>query len=138
MQDPGNVGTIVRTAAASGFDTIYLINSADYLSAKVIRSSAGMIFKINLFNVSYDELLKITSENKLNLICADMKGENIYKFKPNLSSFGIVIGNEGNGVSEVLRGACKFTVSLPMKNGVESLNAGVTASILMYTLLEVK
>ena len=138
LQDPGNAGTIIRTAVACGFNTIYLINSVDQYSSKVIRSSAGTIFKINIFNISYEELLTLVSEQKLTLVCADMKGENIYSFNKQLERFGIVIGNEGNGISDILIKACKYTVSLPMKNNVESLNAGVSASVLMYLMQEVK
>lgn len=138
LQDPGNLGTIVRTATACDFNTIYLINSVDFLSSKVIRSSAGTIFKINVYNISYEELLTLVKQHKLTLVSADMKGENIYSFSKELGRFGIVIGNEGNGISQTLKQACKYNVSLPMKNNVESLNAGVSASVLMYLMQEVK
>ena len=133
LQDPGNVGTLIRTALASGFNDVYLIESVNETNLKMIRSSAGANFNINLYSVNREEFISLAKKWKLNLIKTDMQGENIFKFKPK-SKVGIVIGNEGKGVSEDISKLCATSVSIPMKKGIESLNAGVSGAIIMYQI----
>ncbi len=133
LQDPGNVGSLIRTAAACGFNYVYLIESVKVTNSKVIRSSVGTIFNINIIETNRKEFIKKVSEWNIKLLKADMKGTNIFKFSNN-EQIGIVIGNEGQGVSKELSDLCKLTVSIPMKNKVESLNASVSGSIIMYEI----
>ena len=133
LQDPGNVGTLIRTALASGFNDVYLIEYVNETNLKMIRSSAGANFNINLYSVNREEFISLAKKWKLNLIKTDMQGENIFKFKPK-SKVGIVIGNEGKGVSEDISKLCATSVSIPMKKGIESLNAGVSGAIIMYQI----
>ncbi len=134
IQDPGNVGTIIRTAAATGFQTIVLIDSADPFSPKVIRSSSGGVFYLDIFRMSQDEIAAYCKNHGIELLVADMAGENIFKTKIENKNFALVIGNEGQGVSDYFSENGRV-ISLPMKSQMESLNAGVSASVLMYTLM---
>lgn len=133
LQDPGNVGTLVRSALAFGFKDIYLVGGADVYSEKVIRASAGTILKARLHIVDFE-----TIKNNKNLIAesfliADMDGENINTFKTK-SKVAVVIGNEGQGVSDEFITLADKTISIPMENEIESLNAGVAGSIIMQKI----
>lgn len=133
LQDPGNVGTLIRTAKACGFEYVYLIDSVNKTNDKLIRSSVGAVFDNNVFEMSKDEFIKFSKENSLKLIMCDMEGENIFNFKCE-DIVGIVVGNEGQGVSKEIEKLCYKTVKIPMKQGIESLNAGVSGSIIMYQI----
>lgn len=130
ISDAGNVGAIIRTAAAAGIEDIYLINCADVFSPKVVRSTMGGIFFANLYEIDYDFLDEIAKNCEL--IGADMEGENFTGFEKK-SNFALIIGNEANGLSETSRKKCARFISIPMRN-VESLNAAVSAGILIYRL----
>lgn len=130
VADPKNVGAIIRTAAASGYTEIYTLNCADAYSPKSVRASMSGIFAVKTYNLEdVNELLKIN----LPLVIADMKGENAFDSDIK-ERFCLVIGNEGHGVSQQVRKMARHTVSIPMQNGIESLNASVSAGILMYAL----
>ena len=134
IQDPGNMGTIIRTATATGFHTIVLIDSADAFSPKVIRSSSGGVFYLDIFRMSEEEIANYCKVHNIELLVADMAGENVFNSQINSKNFALVIGNEGQGVSKYFKENGRV-ISLPMKPVMESLNAGVSASVLMYTLL---
>ncbi len=130
VADPGNVGAIIRTAAASGYKTVYVVEgSADVYSPKSVRASMGGIFKVNVVMGKRADLI---SKIKEPIIVADMHGENLFEFEK--GEYCLVIGNEANGVSQEMRSVAKHKVSIPMRNGMESLNASVSAGILMYAL----
>ncbi len=133
LQDPGNVGTLIRTAKASGFEYVFLVDCVRVNNPKLIRSSVGAVFDNSVYELSKDEFVKFAKENKLQLICCDMNGENIFNFKTN-NLIGVVVGNEGQGVCEQLQNLCFKTVKIPMMEGIESLNAGVSGSIIMYEI----
>lgn len=133
LQDPGNVGTLIRTAKASGFESVFLVDSVKKENSKLIRSSVGAVFDSNVYQLSKNEFLKLAKEWKLKLICCDMNGENIFEFSTN-DLIGVVVGNEGQGVSDEISKICYKTVKIPMKTGIESLNAGVSGSIVMYQI----
>ena len=133
LQDPGNVGSLIRTACACGFDSAYLIDSVKVTNSKLIRSSVGTIFNINVAELARKDFVKFAKINKLNLIKADMNGQNIFNYKTT-DCVGVVVGNEGQGVSKEISDLCRNTVSIPMQNDVESLNAAVSGSIIMYEL----
>lgn len=136
LQDPGNVGTLIRTALSFGFKDIYLINSVDVYSEKLIRSSAGTIFKARLHNVTF-ESLKVNKERIADkFIIADMNGDNLSEIYLPKSRKAVIIGNEGNGVSKEFYDIADTIISIPMENKIESLNAGVAGSIIMYKLRE--
>ncbi len=138
LQDPGNVGTLIRSAKASGFEFVFLVESVRKNNPKLIRSSVGAVFDNKVFEMTREDFIQFVRKNNLQLICCDMNGENIFKFaeKNNLKDkiIGIVIGNEGQGVSNELSSLCAQTVKIPMQQGIESLNAGVSGSIIMYEI----
>ena len=135
LQDPSNLGSIIRSAMAFNFKSVILVNGVFPYSAKVIRSSMGYVFDTNIISLNNTELVDFLQKNNYNLVCADMSGEDLKNFKPNYP-LALVIGNEGNGISDDLLKMAKKVVKIPMQNGVESLNASVSASIIMYKLGE--
>lgn len=133
LQDPGNVGTLIRTAFASGFETVFLVDSVKRENSKLIRSSVGAVFDSKVYQMTRKEFISFARENKFKLIMCDMNGENIFKTQIS-EKIGVVVGNEGQGVSEEIAKLCYKTVMIPMKEGIESLNAGVSGSIIMYEI----
>lgn len=133
LQDPGNVGTLIRTATACGFEYVFLLDSVHITNSKLIRSSVGTVFQNHIIEMPRENFIKQIKQWKFDLLKADMNGENIFKFN-NSGILGVVVGNEGQGVSEELSLICKYSVSIPMLNNVESLNASVSGSIIMYEL----
>lgn len=134
IQDPSNMGAIVRSACAFGYDTILSVNSVYPYSYKCIRSSMGHIFNVNFIETDYENLQKIKTKNNIKFICADMSGENLDNFHSKDEKIAVIIGNEGQGVSKEIENLSDYIISIPMKNSVESLNASVSASIIMYYL----
>lgn len=137
IQDPGNLGAIIRSAAASGYKNIFMLNCVDVYNDKVIRASMGNLFKTNNYTVSLEQLQKLLSvKENYELLLATMQGENIFEVSIKKgSTIGVIIGNEGSGVTEQVAKLARKTVSIPMQNEVESLNAAVSASIIMYKLI---
>ena len=133
IQDPSNIGAIIRSARAFGYNTVFAINSVYPYSYKCIRASMGYIFDINYIDITYEELLKIKKENNMLFVSADMDGAIVDTCKVD-TNMALIIGNEGNGVSRILKTYSDKVVAIPMENGVESLNASVSAGILMYLL----
>ncbi len=131
LSDPANVGAVIRTAAASGYREIYLADCADPYSPKSVRASMSGVFFCKLMRGSREELLEALGG--VPLIAADMEGENVFSFLPP-ELHCICIGNEGNGLSELVRSRAEYTVGIPMREPVESLNAAVSAGIMMYLL----
>jgi TrmH family RNA methyltransferase len=135
LQDPGNLGTIIRSASGTSFKNIYLIDCVSFLNQKTIRSSMGGIFRENLFSFSsLEEFLNFYKPQKATLLVATMEGENVFELKNLSSPLGVVIGNEGKGVSDKMKTLATKLVAIPMKNGLESLNAGVSCSVIIYAL----
>ncbi len=133
LQDPSNLGSILRSALAFGFKNIVSINSVFPFLPKVIRSSMGYVFNVNFTNLTVEELSKLKTEKGFQLVSANLSGVNPNQANIN-GVFGLIIGNEGNGVSKTLQNLSDITVTIPMQNNVESLNAAVSASILMYEI----
>lgn len=128
IQDPSNLGAIIRTAVATNFLDIYMINCCEEYNEKVIRSSMGNLFKCRFFDIDYE----MVDSLKNYLFFADMNGKNIFGYEKFDSIVGFCIGNEGHGVSKEIREKITNCFSIPMENNVESLNASVSASIIMY------
>lgn len=131
IQDPSNLGSIARSAFGAGFNNIYCIDCVDEYDLKCLRSSMGAIFHINIIKSTIKEINNLKYDE---LMCASMEGENIYLQAPFPKTVGLVIGNEGHGVSEELRKFCTKIISIPMQNGLESLNASVSAGLMMYAI----
>lgn len=134
VQDPGNAGTMIRTAHALGFDTVLAgPGTVDIFNGKVLRATMGSIFNIPVFdNFSEDEMLEFCRKNNLRIIASRLEDASPC-FETNLAGdFLLVIGNEGNGVSAYLQKHATDFVYIPMPGGAESFNAAVAASIIMY------
>ncbi len=134
VSDPGNLGTILRTADAVGFDGVLLSeNCADLYSPKVIRSSMGSFFHIKVYEkVTLDDLNKLKKDGFL-IYCGAL-GENTISYtkadykKPNI----IVVGNEANGISDSVLNIADQCIKIPILGEAESLNVGVAAAVIMY------
>ena len=136
VQDPGNVGTIVRTADAAGFDGVILSpDCADLYSPKVLRSTMGSIFRLGFaFPASLPDMLNTLKKVGYSVISSQLDGDPFYERKGISSPFVLIIGNEGNGISEAVKAVATHRFRLPMRGGAESLNAAVAAGIMMYDL----
>ena len=131
VADPGNVGTIIRSAVACGYSDVYLINCADVYSPKVVRSTMSAIFKARLNVVNYEALKNALSKKGAKLYSLDMNGESV--FDTDISTpCALLVGSEAHGISEWAKENSDGILSLPMEGGIESLNAGVSASTMMY------
>ncbi len=132
VSDPGNVGTIIRTANAAGYTEIYLTREcADPYSPKCVRASMSGIFFTKIYQGERSEILSILAETPI--VVADMGGTNVFTFS-SPERFALVIGNEANGVSEEVKSRATHTVKIPMASTQESLNAAMAAGIIMYVL----
>ena len=134
IQDPGNLGTIIRSAVAFNFDTIVISNdSVDVYNSKVIRATQGMLFNVNIVVTDITSFLNdIKTDYKI--IGTDVVGgKSVSDFKK-LGKFAIIVGNEGQGISSDTKKLCSDFVYIPMSKDCESLNVGVAASIIMYEL----
>lgn len=136
IEDPHNLGAIIRTANLSGAHGVVIPkNRAVGLTATVARTSAGAlnytpVAKVTNIGQEIDKLKK----QGMWFACADMDGQVMYN--QNLTgSLGLVVGNEGNGVSRLVKEKCDFVCSIPMKGDIDSLNASVAASVLMYEVV---
>jgi len=134
VQDPGNVGTILRTAAALGVDaTIALPGTVDLWNAKVVRSAMGAHFRHPALTSTWEELDAFRAANGVSLWVADVGGDSI-DGRPAPGRLALVVGNEGGGVSEDARERADRLVSIPIASTVESLNVAVATGILLHEL----
>ena len=129
VSDPGNMGTIIRTAAARGFEDIYLLDCVDVYSPKVVRATLGGLFKVRLCEVDESEAIALL--DNLNSAVLDFGGEDLTKAEIN-SPILIVTGSEAHGVRDSVLAHSKRILTLPMTNGIESLNAAVATAVAMY------
>ena len=137
IQDPGNLGTIIRSAAAFGVDSILLTGeSADVYNPKVIRASSGTIFDIPIYYQSADDL-DVFRRNGYKVIVSSANEKNIEgiaAIEKNAGPIIVVFGNEGKGVSDEIRSKADAFFHIPMKKRVESLNVTAAVAITLYTL----
>lgn len=132
VSDPANVGAIIRTANAAGYNEIYLTQGcADPYSPKSVRASMSGIFFTKLYMGEREEILSVLKDTPI--LAADMQGENAFTFTPP-EKFALAIGNEANGISGDTEHAANVAIKIPMAATQESLNAAVSAGILMYLL----
>lgn len=134
MQDPGNLGTIMRTAEGAGVDGIILNRTAvDMYNPKVIRSTMGSVYRMPfLYAEELTEVLPVLKQNGIRTYAAHLGGKNCYDREDYRSGCAFFIGNEGNGLSRELSSKADVRIRIPMQGKLESLNAAVAASILMY------
>ena len=136
LQDPGNVGTLIRSALAFDYDKVYVSESTvDIYNEKVVRASQGAIFKINVVKRELNEIYRILKNNEFHILVTSLTDNSIYLEEvEKKEKFAIVLGNEGNGVSEVSLKNASSVVKIKMSDKIDSLNVGVAGSIVMYNL----
>ena len=137
VQDPGNVGTILRTADAAGFTGALLSEEcADLYSPKCLRATMGSIFRLKaLVAPSLPVALANLKEAGYSLLSGELNGTPFYERANVQSRLCLLIGSEGNGVSPEVSALCTHRLTLPMRGGAESLNAAVAAGIMMYDMV---
>ncbi|MBQ6373136.1 MAG: RNA methyltransferase [Clostridia bacterium] len=137
VQDPGNVGTIWRTADAAGLQALLLGEGcADPFSPKVQRAAMGSGFRVPCIQAgSLPEALAALKRRGWRVIASDLRGADFYAHPDPGSRFALVIGSEARGISEAVRAEADMRLKLPMRGGAESLNAAVAAGIMMYELM---
>ena len=133
IQDPGNLGTIVRSGVAFNFDTIVLSkDTVDLYNPKVVRATEGMIYKINIIVRDLKEFIN-SIKDKYIIYGTDVNnGISISDIDSN--NIVIIIGNEGNGISKDIKSLCDKNIYIDISSRCESLNAGVASSIIMYEI----
>ena len=133
VQDPGNVGTILRTADAYEADGVILLSGcADLYNPKTVRSAMGALFRIKAWNCTLDELRPVLKTAGLPLLGAALRSDTIDARKADLKSAVMLIGSEGRGLSEEALTACDKTIRIPMGARCESLNAAIAAATLLW------
>lgn len=135
IQDPGNLGTIIRSAVAFNIDTIILSNdTVDMYNSKVIRSTQGMLFYINIIRTDLMEVLPELKKNNYTIYTTNVTNGTDIKKCEKQNKFALIVGNEGNGVSKKVSDYADYTIYIKTNNNVESLNVAVATSILLYEL----
>lgn len=134
LRDPGNLGTIIRTAEAAGVSGVVLSKeSVDIYNPKVIRSTMGAVYRVPfIYAEQFTDLLQSLRNQNVRLLAAHLKGKKTFDKADYSGKVGILIGNEANGLSEEASGLANEKVLIPMAGSVESLNAAVAAALLMY------
>lgn len=135
IQDPGNLGTIIRSAVAFDIDTIILNKmGVDLYNSKVIRATQGMIFNINIVISDLKEEIEKLKQKKYKILTTRVDGGKLIRNLEKNDKFAIIIGNEGQGVSKELQDLSDEFIYIKMNQKCESLNAGVATSIILYEL----
>ncbi len=137
VQDPGNVGTMVRTADAAGFDGIFLgKGTADRYSGKVLRSMQGSQFHLPIFSGNLNEVIPAFKKNGSKVYGTALDSSAVsYKQVKQATSFALILGNEGQGVADEILQMTDQNLYIPIYGKAESLNVGVAAGILMYVFV---
>lgn len=134
IQDPGNLGTMMRAGEGAGITGIVMTrNTVDLYNPKTIRSTMGSIFRVPfLYTNSLSDIVKELKENQISIYAAHLKGTKSYDQYQLTKGSAFMIGNEGNGLQENTACLADGYMKIPMLGEVESLNAGVAASLLLY------
>ena len=134
LRDPGNLGTVLRTADAFGIDGVILLGDcADPYSPKVVRSAMGSLFRVRLFRLSAQQLRETMKKLDLPLYAAALDEGSRSVTGVDLHRSCVVVGNEAHGVSAAVKNLCRGSVIIPIQSA-ESLNAGVAAGIIMWEM----
>ena len=132
VQDPGNLGALLRIAAASKFDLFMPVgNCADHLSPKAVRASAGAVFAVDVLPMDIKSCLSFVKQKEVELFCAVGEDGQDFRYVPRAERAVLLIGSEGSGIPDNVLSHGKG-VSIPMREGWESLNAAVAAGILAF------
>ncbi|SHK11090.1 RNA methyltransferase, TrmH family [Anaerobranca californiensis DSM 14826] len=133
VQDPGNLGTIIRTAVAAGVNSIFLLKgTVDLYNEKVLRSTMGALYKIPIYiDWEIEDIKKIIDKYSLIPLKTSVHGEYLYNNIPK-GRYLVFVGNEGNGLSQQVENLPGITVKIPLYGDIESLNVAVATGIILY------
>lgn len=135
LQDPGNVGTVIRTANAFNIDAVILVGAcADLYNPKTVRASMGAIFRQRVLTMSIQELDELTQKQALPLFGAALSDKAADLRNIEIHRAAVAIGSEGRGLSKELLDICGGKIIIPMNPESESLNAAVAASVIMWEM----
>lgn len=134
IQDPGNLGTMIRTGEGAGVTGILMNNTTvDLFNPKTVRSTMGSLFRVPFYvTENLEEELKLLQAEGVELYAAHLKGTQSYDEPNYCGPVGFMIGNEGNGLSDEIADLATSYIRIPMEGQVESLNAAISATLLMY------
>ncbi|MCM1328679.1 MAG: RNA methyltransferase [Ruminococcus sp.] len=135
LQDPGNLGTIIRTADAVGLDGVFLAGCCELYSPKTVRSTMGSLFRVNVWEVDFEEIFPLFEERGVPTYAAVVDADAVSLTECDFSGGGaVLIGNEGNGLPESAAERCTEKITVKMKGNVNSLNAAMAAGIIMWEM----
>ena len=135
IQDPGNAGTIIRSSVAFNADTVvFSKDSVSPYNEKVLRSTGGMIYNTNIVIGDLKEIINKIKDKHIKVVGTSLKKSKSLEELENMEEFAIIFGNEGNGVREEILHMCDEIIRIDMNPTCESLNVGVSASIVLYHL----
>lgn len=132
IQDPGNVGTLIRSALAFGFDTVVSFQSADLYSLKVLRSTQGAIFQLG---IQHADVKTFKKNYPKHIVIGAHLGQKTALKHPLKHPFALVVGNEGQGLAQETIAQLDYTITIPIAH-IDSLNVGVAGSIIMHALTQ--
>ena len=135
VQDPGNVGTILRTADAFDCDGVFLVNAcADLYNPKTARATMGAIFRREAYTVTAEELFALLRKSGVPLYGTALRDDTVPLAEANLARVAVAIGSEGRGLSQQLLDECAKTLKIPMNPRCESLNAAIAATVVLWEM----
>ncbi len=137
VQDPGNVGTMIRTADAAGLDGVFLSDkSADIYNMKVLRSMQGSHFHLPVYRMPISSILTALKSNQIQILATTLSSQSVdYKEITSNPSFALVMGNEGQGISDLMADEADQLVHITMPGKAESLNVAIAAGILLFSFI---
>lgn len=137
VQDPGNVGTIIRTADAAGFDSVFLTDkSADIYNMKVLRSMQGSHFHLPIYRLPIEDILSTLRNNQVEILATTLSSQSVdYREVSPEANFALVMGNEGQGISDFVSEEADQLVHITMPGQAESLNVAIAAGILVFSFI---
>ena len=135
VQDPGNVGTILRTADAFDCDGVFLVNAcADLYNPKTARATMGAIFRREAYSVTAEELFALLRKSGVPLYGTALRDDTVPLAEANLARAAVAIGSEGRGLSQQVLDECAKTLKIPMNPRCESLNAAIAATVVLWEM----
>lgn len=135
VQDPGNVGTILRTADAFDCDGVFLVNAcADLYNPKTARATMGAIFRREAYSVTVEELFPLLQKSGVPLYGTALRDDTVPLAEANLARAAVAIGSEGRGLSQQVLDECAKTLKIPMNPRCESLNAAIAATVVLWEM----
>ena len=135
VQDPGNVGTILRTADAFDCDGVFLVNAcADLYNPKTARATMGAIFRREAYTVTAEDLFALLRKSGVPLYGTALRDDTVPLAETNLARAAVAIGSEGRGLSQQVLDECAKTLKIPMNPRCESLNAAIAATVVLWEM----